>query len=198
MSLQPARLKSANASPTWRDRIWAVMRQQKKFTIDDVVLKSGVARRPVRDYLDGLIHAGFVSRQTGTGQYLLVRDVGPEAPVLNHRGQAPAGFCVRDALWRTMKLLKEFTVIDLAVNASTENCRVTERDARVYLRALVAAGYVAALAREAEGRPPGGRLLRYRFLNSRNTGPRPPLLQQVLQVVDLNEGKVVWQAGGDA
>jgi predicted ArsR family transcriptional regulator len=198
MSLQPARLKSSNSSPTWRDRIWTVVRKQKKFTIADVVLGSGMARRSIRDYLDGLERAGFISQETTGDHYLLVRDVGPEAPVLNHRGQAPAGFCIRDALWRTMKLLKEFTVIDLAVNASTEQCRVTDRDARTYLRALVAAGYVVALDRDAEGRPPGGRLLRYRFLASRNTGPRPPLLQQVLQVVDLNEGKVVWQAGGEA
>lgn len=197
MSLQPARLKSTTSSPAWRDRIWAFVRKHKQVTIDDV-LTTGLPRRLVSDYLNGLERAGFIKQETTGELYHLVRDVGPEAPVLNHRGQAPAGFCVRDALWRTMKLLKEFTVIDLAVNASTEQCRVTERDARVYLRALVAAGYVAALARDAEGRPPGGRLLRYRFLNSRNTGPRPPLLQQVLQVVDLNEGKVVWQAGGDA
>ncbi len=197
MSLQPSRLKSSSASPAWRDRIWVAIRTLGEFQVDDIKKKSGVQHRPVVDYVTGLTLAGYLT-QYADGNFKLVRDVGPEAPVLNHRGQSPAGYCVREALWRTMKLLKEFTRLDLAVNASTEQCRVTESDARTYLRALVAAGYVAALARDAEGRPPGGRLLRYRFLNSRNTGPRPPLLQQVLQVVDLNEGKVVWQAGGEA
>lgn len=193
-----ARLQSSTASSDWRDRIWAAVRKHKKFTLTEVVTKSGMTQRATRDYLTGLERAGFISKQTEVDSYLLVRDTGPEAPVLNHRGRHPDGYAIREALWRTMKLLKEFTVLDLAVNATTENCRVSESEARSYLRALVEAGYVIALARDVEGRAPAGRLLRYRFRASRNTGPRPPVLQQVLQVYDANEGKVVWQAGGGA
>lgn len=56
-----------------------------------------------------------------------------------------------------------------------------------YLRALLRAGYLAEMRREAPQSPTSNGVKR--FLLTRDTGPLPPLLQSQDKVFDQNEGK---------
>lgn len=191
--MSPARaLKVAGSgySGAWRERLWAAMRELREFTTADIERATGTPRRLVLDYLTALERAKHVERLS-LERLRLVRDTGVEAPMLRRDGRELSGQCVREALWRTMKLLGTFSARDLAIHASTERCPVSERDAVAYLRPLVQAGYLAT-------QPAGARKATFRFIASRNTGPRPPLVRQVLQVYDANEDQVAWQAGGES
>lgn len=189
-ALRTLRVDGARYVGGARERLWSAARRLQEFGLDELLAKVKVARRFAVDYLAGLESAGYLQSVPG-GRYRLVRDIGVEAPMLKRDGREIAGHCMREALWRTAKLLGGFTVAELAVHASTERCPVIERDAVYYLRALVNAGYVVAA-------PGEGRRMHYRFLPSRNTGPRPPIARQVLQIYDPNEDRVVWQAGGES
>ncbi len=173
-----------------REVIWTMIRRLKEFEIDEILRATKASRRFTLGYLAGLENAGYLHR-VSADYCRLVRDTGPEAPMLKSDGRELAGHCAREAMWRTAKMLGGFTVPELVAGASTERCTVNPREAATYVYALVQAGYLAA----TRG---GGRHTQYRFLSSRNTGPRPPILRLVSQLYDANEDKVVWQAGGDA
>lgn len=171
---------------SWRACAWKEIRRRKKFSLEDIKAKCQAHHRAVVDYLTGLTRARFL-RAEADGTYTLIKDCGVEPPLLRADGRELRDNCEREALWRTMKMLGEFSAADLAVHASTEECPISERSASYYLDALRLAGY-AVLAGRA------GRRARYRLLPSRAKA-RPPLIQHVMQVFDPNENKVVWQAG---
>lgn len=176
----------------WRDCAWAEIRRRKKFRIDDIKKKCDTHPRSIVDYVIGLSRAGYV-RELGDGVFELARDAGVEAPMLRRDGQELRDTRQREDLWRTMKMLREFTAPELAIHASTEEFPISEHSASYYLDALRLAGYLVPAGRT-------GRRLRYRLLPSRAKS-KPPLIQHVMQVYDPNENKVVWQAGqigGDA
>ncbi|SDH90125.1 hypothetical protein [Roseospirillum parvum] len=90
--LTSAPIKQFTAMRRHRDslrvRAWRAMRMRGKFTIADV---AGLALRPgeregeVQRYLRTLFRAGYLRRLAGGGpclRYALVRDTGPEAPML--------------------------------------------------------------------------------------------------------------------
>lgn len=86
---------------TFRDRLWAAMRLKAKFTIGDLL---DVARAPGEDgydnarrYLRSLEAAGVVNRlarrapgialtSNGYAKFLLIRDLGPAAPIIREGG----------------------------------------------------------------------------------------------------------------
>ena len=87
-----------------------------------------------------------------------------------------------------MRVIGPFSILDLALNASTEEQPVKFSDARDYVANLHKAGYLVML----EGQI-GGRAI-YRLVPSRYSGPKPPMVQRIKQVWDPNLGKVVWSA----
>jgi hypothetical protein len=86
-----------------------------------------------------------------------------------------------------MRILSEFTILDLAVNSSTEEHNVSANDAKEYCRFMCNAGYLAMPRPGKSGQPAV-----YRFLPTRYPGPKPPQIQRVKQVYDPNSRKVVW------
>ncbi len=190
MSTARTKVTTAGHVSGARECIWTLIRRLKEFEIDEITRATKASRRFTLGYLAGLESAGYL-RRLSADHCRLVRDTGPEAPMLKSDGRELAGHCAREAMWRTSKILAGFTVPELVAGASTERCPVSAREAATYVGALVQAGYLAA----SRG---GGRHTQYRFLPSRNTGPRPPVLRHVSQVYDPNEDKVVWQAGGAA
>lgn len=94
----------------------------------------------------------------------------------------------QEQMWRTMKILSDFTFRDLAISASTEAVMVNEEAARDYLGALSAAGYLITVQKGGPNRP-----ARYRFNRARNTGPKAPMIQRLKTVFDTNTRQVVWQ-----
>ncbi len=183
-----------------REALWAAMRRLRRFTVRQVTEETRLGQDTARDYVRGLEAAGYLARvgtvATGSGTvgaravvYELVRDVGVEAPRVRKDGTEVTQGRGREQMWRTMKVLGEFSARDLAVHASTEAHAVSLEDAKHYIRYLVKAGYVAVVL----GRK--GEPYRYRLLPSKNTGPRAPMIQRVRQVFDPNLGRVVWRSG---
>ena len=183
-----------------REAAWAAMRRLGRFTVRQVTEETRLGQDTVRDYVRGLEAAGYLKRvgTTDVGHpgapravvYELVRDVGVEAPRVRKDGTPVHMGRGREQMWRTMKVLGEFSARDLAVHASTEDCPVSLEDAKHYVRYLAKAGYLVPLTR--------GRAVRYRLLPSKNTGPRAPMIQRVRQVYDPNLGRVVWRSGEEA
>ena len=182
------------SSGVGRSAIWAAIRSLKKFEVKD--LPATISTRTIKGYLTGLVKAGYVKRlgqlKDGAGLwkaglYELVRDVGPVAPRVRRDGKTPVAGAIQDQLWRTMKIIKEFTAKDLAIHASTEQVNVSLSRSRAYCHYLMRAGYLAVIHAGAKGSPTV-----YLFMRSRNTGPRPPIVQQLGQVFDPNTNKVVW------
>lgn len=173
---------------------WSVIRElstsQTTFTVKDVYgLTGGVGRQTVANYIAALVEDGYVSLvsvRQGPGwiekSYRLDRD-SRRPPVLSalHNPQAIR----RQQLWRAMRCLREFTVHELAVAASTEEAPVSDGVAQNYLWWLRRAGYVVLLGRT-------GRSGRYRLLPRQDTGPKAPIVQHREKcVLDRNNGAVV-------
>lgn len=188
-------------------RIWSVIRSRhalgKRLMLPDVVFDAKVNEGTAGYYLQRLLAGGYLKpagkqprNQTSRGQfsysnYSLARDVGMVAPRLRRDGSVSKSGRSRDQMWRTVKILREFDARDLSLAASTTDHAVNVSDARKYLGALERGGYVVTAQSAKLG--PGGTLARYRFRQSRNSGPRPPIVKADRAVFDPNLGTFAWQ-----
>ncbi|WP_035061224.1 hypothetical protein [Andreprevotia chitinilytica] len=177
-----------------RQRLWEQMRKLREFTMDDLSFKTNIDGESIRKYIQGLVKAGYLEKppveRFAPSTYLLVRDNGVEAPRVDRTGRAVNTGLHREQMWRTMRIIRDFTASELAAQASTEQVPVSLITARKYLHALALAGYLREIT-PAHG-PAAGR---YALTPSRYTGPRPPIVQRTQAVYDPNEGRVVWQEG---
>jgi hypothetical protein len=190
-----------------RDAIWAAIRRLRSFNLAELRGETRCGAEQVRDYVTGLTAAGLLEKSPPAPPsikggvpvtYKLVRDCGVEAPQVRKDGSEITMGKAQEQMWLVMKVLGEFSALDLAVHASTETVAVTEAGAKSYIHYLHKGGYLAMVANGKPGhRKGGGILARYRFLPSRYTGPRPPMVQRVKQVYDPNLKKVVWSGGAD-
>lgn len=173
-----------------REAIWRTIRQLKTFTVPQLHGETTLKIESVREYCQGLAAAGYIAKTDTPGKAItwqLVKDCGVDAPRVRKDGTPVTQGRKRLQMWRTMKVLGQFTVRDLAVHASLEDSVIKEDDAADYLKHLCSAGYLAKSKN-------GG----YRFMPSYNTGPKAPMIQRVQQVWDPNLKKVVWtNDGGD-
>jgi hypothetical protein len=197
MARSPIDVMVAARHPEGRDVIWAAIRQLGTFTALDVEDATRIHPDTVKTYARALERGGYLERvpapgRDGQGRYAratwrLVRDVGIEAPRVQNDGRPVTQGQANEQMWRTMKILGEFTYLDLAVQAATPECAVAEGAAKSYCKVLARAGYLV------HARPPSARAhTLYRFVPSRNTGPRPPMIQRIKAVFDPNLGRVVW------
>jgi hypothetical protein len=162
---------------------------------------SGQRDDTVLSYLRGLEKAGYVSacgevppalkRRREFRCYTLVRDIGVDAPRVKDDGSPAEENAGREQMWRAMKILKEFDYRELAAAASTEKHRVSPDEAQTYARFLKLAGYLA-VSRPAKFGNVNSAAERLRFIRSRNTGPRAPIITREKQVLDGNSGGVVY------
>lgn len=194
--VRPGR-QSAHARGVTRQALWTEMRKRKRFTVPQLC-PNRVGLGVANHYLRALEAAGYVRRESLDSEreggryravaYVLARDIGVEAPRLRNDGSAVTQGLPREQLWRSMRILGEFNAIELCVTATTPAARVNETDVKRYLSRLHRAGYLHCVR---PGVP--GRLARYRLLASRNTGPRPPVVQASGDLYDPNLGRVVWR-----
>ena len=180
-----------------RQAMWEAMRKKGTFTLQDIAQASSRHANSVSEYMKRLLAAGIVE-DAGSVQspvspveryqrkmLRLVRDSGHEAPRLKVDGSPLVE--ARDQMWRTMKILSSFSHVDLAVNASTEECPVAATDTQSYCGHLLKAGYLA-LIRKAT---PKNKAV-YKLLPSMNTGPHAPKVQRTKVVFDPNRNEVMW------
>lgn len=186
-----------------REAVWDAIRKLQTFTVRQVREETRLHLSTVRTYLNGLVAAGYLSVDMGTKQsgavseaavYSLFRDIGVEPPRVREDGSEITQGRGREQMWSTMRIIKEFSAMELAVNASTELVKVAEGEAKFYCKHLHYAGYLT-ISRPHRNSVGGGE--RYRFLGFMYTGPKPPMVQRIKQVYDANTRKVVWSEGVD-
>ncbi|MBD5416989.1 MAG: hypothetical protein HDR50_04880 [Desulfovibrio sp.] len=170
-----------------REKLWRAMRELKTFRVPDLARRAGVDRSKysVSDYLRGLLHAGIIRVAAWPGRigehatYTLVQDMGVEAPRVRRDGSVvpePA----QQAMWRAMRVLREFSARDLVANAAM---------AGFTLKMATAASYCTWLARGGYLRSPQKRGEPYRLV--KDTGPKAPQILHVKQLYDPNTGKIM-------
>jgi len=190
---KPVDVLAKTRKPSGRDAVWAAIRDQRaRFSLGTLREATDVHRDTIRTYLRGLEAAGFirelgVAPPVGARFYALVKDIGREAPRVTRDGRPVTQGRARENMWRTMKMLVDFTATDLAVAATTEETEVSEVDAKDYVQHLAKAGYLVVVR---EGTPKAKAL--YRFVKARNTGPKPPMVQRIKSVFDPNLRRIVW------
>lgn len=182
-----------------RQAIWEWVRNHgdQPFATTDVDVN--LDSSSVREYLAALHQAGYLDiiSQGVRGEaniYRLAEDCGVEAPRLRKDG-TPIASSGRQQMWNAMRIIKQFTPTDLAFNATTDDLRVSEVDARSYCRALHKAGYLRVAVAHKTGRkgiPDSGKLTTYLLIPAMWTGPHPPQIQRTKQIYDPNLKKVVW------
>lgn len=202
---KPVHLVAKDGFRTGKERIWHAIRalaaRGKPFTRCDVAFEAKCSEGSARNYMEHLQLAGFLKaagkqpKRNGwyrNTPYLLARDNGIEAPKLKPDGTPAEQGMVREQLWRALRILGHFDVIQLVGTASTDKKPVKRSAAANYLGVLQRAGYVVtARGYSGSGRARGRTV--YRFLQAMNTGPKPPMLQRSGAVFDPNLNKVVWQ-----
>jgi hypothetical protein len=188
----PGDLRQNARRSSGREAVWAAIRERAGgFTLQELVRVTGEKQETVKDYLTGLRKAGFVEPKGQTESpsghpgafkrsvYRLANDVGVDAPRVRNNG-ALLPELGRDRLWRSMRILKEFSVAELAHTASLPEAPVAEGEAAFYCLCLARAGYLTEI--EANKR--------FRFRPDAYTGPKAPVIRRVREVVDANTGEV--------
>ncbi len=190
-----------------RQSMWEVIRWLHKagepITVPEVWARAThlAPKGRVRDYFKGLEAAGYLRRVEGEPRtvvyYELARDIGVDAPRVRADGTEVTQGRGREQMWRTVKIIGDFTCRQLAQAASTPDHHVAESTAQDYCLMLTGAGYLTVTRRGGPGKP-----ARYRLAPGRWTGPRAPMVQRLKQLYDPNTGEVVYQRnpqteGGD-
>lgn len=205
MSRQPTHLTLVGGKGP-RQRLWDAIRAaavRPDGQIDPVVqIDSGWLVRTAKtndslasEYLRGLLAAGYLmlacDPQRGKPKlYRLTRDNGLEAPRVRRDGSPVTQGLAQEQMWRTLRICKTDTnARELAAYASSAMVPVDEAATKAYLQALHQAGYLTLVA-EGKGQGRGGIQARYRL--SRDTGPKPPMIQKTHAVFDPNLGEIVW------
>ncbi|MDW7646444.1 MAG: hypothetical protein SCI25_15560 [Desulfuromonadales bacterium] len=183
MSRKPVDQRNPLAS---REALWQAIRKLRTFSPKEIRWETTCSASQVDDYLKALVAGGYVARIEGErGRYELVKDPGTVAPRLRKDGTQVTMGRGRLQMWRAMRVLRRFTPVDLAANASLEEHVVAVSEAADYCQHLAKAGYLVRRANQ------------YVFPQDRYTGPQPPQIQRVKQVYDPNLRQVVWSQGGD-
>lgn len=195
------RPNSGRTKRNGREGIWEAVRVLARrgncFTNMDVSAESGEHIGTCNTYLRSLVRAGYLAAREPKSAvnprrtFELIRD-SIEAPRVRRNGEEVTQSRPREQMWRTMKMIKEFSFVELAHHASTEEHPVPIEHAKDYIKHLYRAGYLALLRPGAPARP-----ALYQLLPSKYTGPRPPQVQRVKQVYDPNLQRVVWPAKGN-
>lgn len=174
-----------------RQRVWESIRSKRTgFTSYSLSKAAGVHIETVRTYLQSLRKGGYVGlldirdKLTGERTMELLKDNGSAAPALKRDGTPCQQGLGTETMWRTLRIVGETTPAELARYASAQ-VPTTVATAASYLKWLVKADYVQVMRRP-------GQPTRYRLIQAKYTGPRPPMIQRTRQVYDPNLAKVVW------
>jgi hypothetical protein len=185
---------------TGQDAVWIAIRAQgvgpdRRFDLDGLLAHMAAAdwprlcadRKTVRDYLRRLTAGGLLAA-TDDGAMVLIADPGPATPRYRPDGTPVRMGAGRRAIWRTIRMIGDFSLNDLVRLGCTEEVVIARSDAEHYVKWLLKAGYLMVVDRPANNAVP----TTWRLLPSRNTGPLPPQIQRSHQVWDPNVGKVSW------
>lgn len=164
---------------------WARACELGRFRFADLIDTTGMALSTIQRWvmqwrMDGKVK---VNGRSDAGQVFEVIEGLRAGAVRQPSREGPM-----EKLWRAMRMMREFTAIDLASHACTMDVLVSESDAEEYCRLLARGEYLRVRAKETPTRP-----ARYRLV--RDTGPRPPRLRQVRGIYDPNTEEFAQFAG---
>lgn len=187
---KPVHLTMTAKKPGGRQAIWEEIRRRGAFTVMDVASACKAHPKTVQGYVECLLASGHIG--SVDGGFRLIRDAGVEAPRVHRDGSPVTQGLPREQMWRMMRHrgTADFDYRDVALWSSTDDVRVSEVEARDYLKHLAKAGYLLPVAPAKTGKD--AHPARYRFDARRNTGPKPPMVQRMKTVFDPNLRKIVW------
>lgn len=183
-------LVSRPCCTTGRWAIWTAIRELQSFTRGALCMRvPKVKEAAVRGYLAALKKGGYLKFDPESGRvigkartYVLIRDIGVEAPRLRRDGtELPP--TAQQRMWERMYILGSFTAPELAASATLDDAPVAESTSRAYLHHLAKAGYVCALGKK--DREPLYRL-------TKNTGGMSPVIRLTKVVFDPNLNCITW------
>lgn len=197
MSRRPVDQIAKSRDAEGRQVIWEAIRalSSAEFVMGDLFKETWISRYTLRSYLNSLAAAGILEKTEHADRvghrdavtWRLIKDEGFYAPRVNRNGEPVTQGLGVEQMWRTMRVLKEFTPRDLALHATTDVIGVTDWTAKSYCSMLLACGYLICVQKANAHRQATYRLVR-------NSGPLAPQIQRVKQVFDPNS-KAVYQKG---
>lgn len=192
MSRKPADKLATEIKPQGRDGVWAEVRRLNIFTVTEIAKATDIPRKTISDYIKRLEAGRYVEKHSGydeTKRFKLLRDGGVHAPSLKKDGTPSTQGGGTTNMWRSMRMMKQFTPRDLAMHSTTDTVSVSDETAKSYCSMLLKANYLRVLRKAT----PGKCQATYMFV--RNTGPMPPQIQRVKQVFDPNLREVTYYPG---
>lgn len=99
-----------------------------------------------------------------------------------HTGRRFVEGSLRERAWLAMRILRKFSIADLAMRAAQGEEKSIDTNLRDYCRVLIKAGYLVELP-VREGGPTKRGYNRYALIDERNTGPKPPVHRQTAGTV---------------
>lgn len=180
-----------------KDHFWKVIldlsRGGAAFKYTDVVgFCDHGQQSPVTNFLRELCLAGIASRNVDlTKQEYSLNKRQRRRPVTDEAGNLTAGGLAgkrRQNMWNVMRRNKAgWTVLELAVAASTDDVSVTKDTAYKYSHALFKAGCLNKVDAKING------CIHYRLKGSADTGPQCPIVVAGSAVFDQNTEKLVCE-----
>ncbi|MCS4534278.1 hypothetical protein [Neisseria montereyensis] len=175
-----------------RQKIWDVLRanQDKFLIIDEIMELSGVQYDAAYIYLISLHRGKYLTIQKGLkfashNGYRLERNIGVEAPRLHRDGSLCAPLKV-DTLWRTIKIIKQFSNEELYQHVNMTQS-ISRKTVSQYTAALTKAGYLVNVGT--------GKHKRYQLV--KNTGAKAPRLLDVTEMYDPNLDQIMFREVAD-
>ncbi len=183
-----------------RQAIWEEIRKKGDWAFTSTELDVVLDASTIREYLTSLHKAGYleaisIGKRGEANVYRLIDDCGVDAPRVRKDGSQVTQGQGRQHMWNAMRISKEFSAVDLRLNATTDDVQVTESEAASYCQALCKAGYLRIVTPSktgTSGKPGSGQRCRYMLIPTMWTGPQPPQIQRTKQIYDPNLKKVVW------
>ncbi|WP_293933993.1 hypothetical protein [Iodobacter sp.] len=176
-----------------KQKIWESIRARRQdFSIFLIHSDTLVESTHISHYMDALHKGGFIQQayepanQREGLHYKLIKDVGIECPQLHRDGSIMVSYHHADKiLWRTINILREFSIKSLIAHANTPLCELGYSKTRRYLQHLEVADYL--------GRRKRGKEAVFFLKPGKYTGPRPPVIGRKSFVFDPNLDQIVWQ-----
>lgn len=177
---------SRNATSNFDDA-WAVACELGRFRASDLMLRVGIGTTSANHFIRHWLRDGLIVIAETNAQGRVLSVVNPAEP----GNQAAFRETPCGNIWRSMRMLREFSALDLAAHSTTPNVSVSADDAERFCQPLLRAGYLRVIKKPGARLGGGGAV--YRLI--RNTGPLPPKEQRVRAIYDENLDQFVVARG---
>jgi len=188
-------------------RVYAVLRNRHiahdthGMTATAIAQAIDSTRLLVMRHLQALTLAGFADRRIDPADrrnrqfWFLTRDNGIEAPAITMDGQPAHDDLMREAIWRTVRMLRHSaSAREIAAHASTAERPVADSSVMTLLTWWSAAGYTECVRPATQPGSAARNAPLWRVRPGVTLGPRPPVVLTTTVVADADTGEVRYAA----